>query len=204
MYSYRALPIEPFLAAKMAAMPFNVLIAIPPYITPQIKAPVYNLIGDMNLFLGRAVRWNRKTKVIAPRLWAPEWSNDELRSLVEPRFLENGLRFPFKSMRGLRTDDFLNQETFFSPKRKRNKGYEIIHFIGHVLNRNGEPTLRLEFGFREQLRPGGLRDALIDAQTRLLMHYDWLKLSPAGADRLFWWLPEATRPTHLRVTKSGG
>lgn len=164
MYSHYSLSIQPIVSSRIATLPFRVLLAIPPYISSRRNAPVYNLIGDMNLFLGSSVEWERKIKVIQPQIWAPSWNQSQLKRFISPGFTAAGHKLPTGLVGNLRVKDFP-----LLGNRYHKAQYEIVHFIGYVSLEDSEPALHLEHKRVSKLRPGALRDVLVDADARLFI-----------------------------------
>ncbi|MBI4546211.1 MAG: hypothetical protein HY703_13515, partial [Gemmatimonadetes bacterium] len=151
MYRYVPVPTRPRLAAVPVDMPIDVLIAI------SHLTPAYNPFLIFRDLLGH-FGWDRALKVVAPRLWAPAWSPEQLALLpaqaeVPPAHLPRMLAEAFPGE---------------SPWPQQ---YEVVHYIGRIGTGPGgeaEPVLRLPRPDRT-VGPAELRDRLLAVSTRLLI-----------------------------------
>lgn len=166
MYTFNKLPVTPAQAGRLISLPLNVMLAIPPYLTPDSNAPVYNLVAGMNQFLGHIVDWDRRTKVLKPRIWAPSWSDEQLRQFIEPSFEQIGQTVPANLAKELRSAEFLGTSPSIGPEGADRVAHEIVHFIGYVAMLAADPVLYLG---KDQIGAGSLRDALLAKDTRLFI-----------------------------------
>lgn len=155
MYTHLKLPVRPVLADIWLTMPINLLLALPEYVTRDPNAPKHNVIADIRNFLS-ASGWEVATKVIKPHIWAPGWSDDELKTFATSPFVST-----HESVPGTLFED-LSACEFFDGQQ-----YEIVHFTGYVIERRNNPTLYLDVS--RTMEAGALRDALVSADTRLLV-----------------------------------
>jgi hypothetical protein len=166
MYTFNKLPVTPAQAGRLISLPLNVMLAIPPYLTPDSHAPVYNLVAGMNQFLGHDVEWDRKTMVLKPSIWAPSWSDEQLQQFVEPSFAEIGQTARENLAGELRSTEFLGATSAIGLEQLDQVAHEIVHFIGYVVMLAGDPVLDLG---SEQIGAGTLRDKLVAGDTRLFI-----------------------------------
>jgi hypothetical protein len=120
----------------------------------------------MNHFLGHDVGWDRKSKVLKPSIWAPGWSDEQLRQFVEPSFVEIAQTARANLAGELRSNEFLGAPSSMGLEQSDQVAHEILHFIGYVGMRYGDPILDLG---NEQIGPGALRDKLLAGDTRFLI-----------------------------------
>lgn len=166
MYTYHKLEVRPALAGGITSLPLNVMLAIPSYLTPYSNAPVYNLIAGMNQFLGTAVEWERKIKVLKPSIWAPGWTDKQLREFIDAGFVDLAKPTAENLAAELRSDEFLTTIPSVDWPPAQPVLHQIVHFIGQVGMRGGDPVLDLG---TEAMWPGTLRDRLLVADTRLFI-----------------------------------
>lgn len=166
MYTSNKLQVKPAHAGRLVLMPLNVMLAIPPYLTSNSNAPIYNLVAGMNQFLGHDVEWDRRTKVLKPRIWAPGWSDEQLQQFVEPSFVEIAQTAPENLAEELRSTEFLSATSSTGLEQSDQVAHEIVHFIGYVGMLAADPVLDLG---NEQIGPGTLRDKLLAGDTRLFI-----------------------------------
>ena len=155
MYNVTELSVPTPLAEEPAQLPVRVLLTLPDYITSGQRPPLFNVPAAVSRLLGRQ-GWKVAERVMPPQVWAPGWNPEQLRTFVTTPFLGTPWAFPEVNVENFRSSKFPDGE------------HEIIHFIGFVSTGRGYPAIHLldnPFG----MQSGALRDALVRAQTRLLI-----------------------------------
>ncbi len=168
MYNAKQLPVTPDLVSIPVKLPLNILLAIPDYDSdPRLWR--FNLPAEVFTLIGRHMDWKQVTKVMNPRIWAPDWNEDQLRDFVTTPFVN--FQFPLEKIRleSLRARAFPGSGSLRNLHRQNYPHYEIIHFIGAIASSADGYTLDLGYQERNLLQARALRDALVAAQTRLLI-----------------------------------
>jgi hypothetical protein len=173
MYNATQLPVTPALAGVPIELPLNILFAVPEY-EGNSSIWNFNLPASIYNLMGRSRGWKQVTMVMNPRIWAPSWDEDRVRTfvttpLVTAPFLDLQLLLGSLRPRSLLVYDFPGSGSLRNPKRHNYPHYEIIHFSGRVARQDGDPGLDLGSRAPEVLRAEALKDALLAAQTRLLI-----------------------------------
>ncbi len=103
MFKATPLPVTPVLASIPVKLPLNILLAVPDS-DPSIWR--FNLPAEVFTLIGRYSDWKRVTKVMNPRIWAPDWNEDQLRDFVTTPF--DNFQLPLEKLRleSLRTRAF--------------------------------------------------------------------------------------------------
>jgi hypothetical protein len=156
----QALP-EP---SRPLRMPFDILLALAPNQVPG-TLEAFNVLAACNTVLG-GFGWERATRVLNPKVWAPDWDEARLASLVAQAGLDPELASD------LRVQSFLGLDEPGEPSATEPPQFEIVHFVGEVFNEGSEATPVLVIGEGPAavvVRPGALRDALVAAGSRLLI-----------------------------------
>ena len=107
MYRVEKLDAPSALPESPLALPVDVLLSL-----PGPDAPRFNLIGAMGLVLGQ-FGWERATKIIKPRLYAPGWTDDALDAFLRQPFQGTPHEFPGEDPGALDALDFLGLEAPF-------------------------------------------------------------------------------------------
>jgi hypothetical protein len=161
MLSKELLQVTPSVARVPLRLPISILLTLPDYVTGNVGSPVFNLLAVIGRLLGRA-EYFRVAKVMSPRVWAPGWSDAQLKQFATSPFHDRPNFFAQTHVAGLRALDFVDA----GPNPR---SYDIVQFAGYVAERNKSVTLLLNETPGGHLGPGALRDSLVAARTRLLI-----------------------------------
>jgi hypothetical protein len=67
------------LADSPPVLPMDILLTLPDYVTDlEPQEWLFNLPGAINDLMGSA-GWERATQVMKPEIWAPKWTDEQLR-----------------------------------------------------------------------------------------------------------------------------
>ncbi|GEM_PF-2539449 len=206
MYQTRQVPVASPLVGSPdpLRLPLTVLLALPAYPFHDPVDRRFNLPAAVGRLLGDSFGWERATRILAPRLWTPDWDAAALRQFVLTPSLGDELPLPGSlyhlDVESLRATAFPGLEASTYPIRigVEPPRYPVVHFVGNLGWYRNDPTLDLGAPIRPELRPGVLRDALVEAETRLLI----LHIPPynaSGAERLAQYLVGGGVPAVLVV-----
>src|SRR5579884_371317 len=206
MYQTRQVPVASPLVGSPdpLRLPLTVLLALPAYPFHDPVDRRFNLPAAVGRLLGDSFGWERATRILAPRLWTPDWDAAALRQFVLTPSLGDELPLPGSlyhlDVESLRATTFPGLEASTYPIRigVEPPRYPVVHFVGNLGWYRNDPTLDLGAPIRPELRPGVLRDALVEAETRLLI----LHIPPynaSGAERLAQYLVGGGVPAVLVV-----
>jgi hypothetical protein len=163
MFTHELSPAKPVVADEMLQLPLGLLLALPPAVTRDRRAPVPNIPGIIWTLLGSA-GWQRATKVISPRIWAPDWTDEQMLAFARTPFQVAKRRFPDIAISDLRAPAF----PAFPDRSSETPSFAILHVVGSLSQEQGDVVLELGPS-GDAIRAGGLRDALVHARTRLLV-----------------------------------
>ncbi|HUQ30733.1 MAG TPA: hypothetical protein VM095_01380 [Pyrinomonadaceae bacterium] len=195
MYQPHPISVNPLAAERRLELPINALLMLPDYITRVLGLP-FNLPGAVNKLMGGS-GWETAIKVMRPRVWAPGWNDQQLRSFVTAPFGDNARAFPESAVADLRETAFPGLKHASDIPGSPNNHYEIVHISGEFSHDTSskEPYLFLNdesgvelpyFNNNNNLFAGLLRDALSAARTRLLVlqtNNQWGVAAAAGMAR---------------------
>jgi hypothetical protein len=164
MYAVREIPGRPVIASVPNHLPIDILLALPAYVTMNPQARPFNLPGAIQDLLGEA-GWDRATKVLNPRVWAPGWNSFQLAEFVSERWRPGYPDWPLSPS----TIDHMRAGAFpgTEPLEGKQAAYGIVHFAGSFRGELDNPLLNLGTYEFPPFDSGRLRDALVKAQTRL-------------------------------------
>ena len=149
-------------------MPLHVLLALPDYVTRDPAAPIFNLPATIADLLGQ-FGWERATKIVQPRIWAPGWTDDDIMRFATSSFSSHPELFKGVPLRTLRLAAFPRAASTTKRPEQTPASHNIIHFIGHVEWNNGDRTLRISDKLNEWAHAPGLGKDLFAVGTRLLI-----------------------------------
>jgi hypothetical protein len=164
MLESRLITNPPILSNRAVEMPIDILLALAPGQTPPDPRS-FNVLAACSSVLGR-FGWERALKVLNPKVWAPDWSDDRILQLLA------GANLGSELARSIRAERFLAFGTDLSHPHFGLQQYEIIHYVGEVLvaGRTPQPMIRFAIGDRwTTLTPGSFTDLLVQSATRLLI-----------------------------------
>jgi CHAT domain len=198
MFRIHSLPIHSLVAVRAARPPFRFLLAIAGTATEEM--PLFCPLYTVSQLLGP---WQVAQKLIDVRIWAPQWSNQELLKFVSGPFPAGLWPFEDVPVEHLREERFLRSSG--SRISARNMAlWSIVHFVGKVqADSLGEPCLTGPFFGKTggSCTAGMLRDRLVFCGTRLFIlqcSEDELTL----ANQLAEWVAGGGGPSILVVTSS--
>jgi hypothetical protein len=167
MFKLNQIPIVP-VRREPVRLPITMTIGVPDDDCVDRVEHVFNLPGAVNQLAGGA-GWERVTRAIQSLVWAPRWSDARLAGFVKRPFPNGKRPFPDSAVRQVRTKELLPSE--FSDYRDHTR--EVLHLLASFDASGQEPVLRLGRPFPNQptelLSFGMLRDALVSANTRLMI-----------------------------------
>jgi hypothetical protein len=158
-------------------LPISALLLVPN--NPSISTSPFNLPAAVNHLMGGS-GWERATKVMRPRIWAPGWSDEKLSAFVRAPFATAKHPFPPEAVPNLRTAVFPPMTGRVDMNHEWPQ-YEVIHTLNNyaIAGMADEPVFRLalERGFVQSddflagrvLAAGALRDVLVAVGTRLMI-----------------------------------
>src|SRR5689334_11157081 len=85
MFEIDNLPVEHAVSKIPARLPFSILLCLPDYVTADPGAAKFNIGAVIGRLIGRA-GYARAVKVLTPRIWAPAWTDTELKQFVSSPF----------------------------------------------------------------------------------------------------------------------
>ena len=138
----RGIPVRPVVGQDVVSLPLNWLLALGEHATSWWQQPAFNLQATTEALLGEP---GNVDKVLRPYVWAQKPEQDRVREHRVPDFL------------GIAGD---------LPSERQWRRFDVVHCLcdlGH--GPGGNPFLSLG----QLIYPGMLRDALVDAGTRLLI-----------------------------------
>lgn len=159
---------RPALAEVPVEMPLNILLALPEYVTRDPAAPVFNLPGAIALLLGQ-LGWERASKILNLRIWAPGWNDAGLERFVTSAFLDHPELFRGAPAAGLRVSDFPDIADARPPSTPGLTRFDIIHFTGHVEWKDGERALKVTESDDEWMDARSVASAFGATRTRLVI-----------------------------------
>jgi hypothetical protein len=177
MFVSNVFPVPSPLREVPVTFPVRVLLALPDYVTDDPGALWFNVPGAVGRLLGR---WgpDRAAAVISSRIWAPGWTDEQLRRFVTSPFLDRPSLFASAALEEWRAPQFPGLQTLSDPAAANYPAYDIVHAAGLVELRGIDPVLVTGRSGGAELRPGALRDAMVAARTRLLI----LQVQSSGFD----------------------
>jgi hypothetical protein len=206
MFAIQRLAVRPVLAGVPVDLPLQVMLAF----GEHRDVYGFNLPAASALLLGR-FNWERAVRVLSPHVWAPGWNEERFRAYLQRPVL--GERWPFgdELAESLRAPGFLP-----SPFRGFREGPSLRLDIVQIevtvtpielsTEPYNEPYLDLSPGATHRyddfltgraFRAGAFRDALVGAQTRLLIYHSWPN---SNSNRLAELIVGAGGPAVITVT----
>jgi esterase/lipase superfamily enzyme len=138
----RAMPVRPVVGQEAVSLPLTWLLALGEHATSWWQQPVFDLQATAEALLGSP---GNVDKVLRPNVWAEKPEQDRLREHRVPDFL------------GIAGD---------LPRERQWRRFDVVHCLCDLGSASGRnPFLSLG----QLVYPGKLRDALVDAGTRLLI-----------------------------------
>jgi hypothetical protein len=197
MYSERPSSTHHDLADHPVQMPLGILLALPDYTTADAAAPIFNLPNAFATLIG-GFGWERATKIIDPKIWAPGWSTDALSRFATSPFGYRPTLLEGLPASRLAVREFPGVGGLSDLDRSDYPEYEIVHFIGVVDWHDGERAIQLSEQPLLWMQQEHLVAALKAARTRLVI----LQVPPRCqdvAERIATGIAEAGGPAVLVV-----
>lgn len=185
MYRVSRLAVRAF-TQRTVSLPFRLRIGLAGRGSEQQSGPA-NLLRCVHALLGG--EWGVTQSVFDTRIWAPRWTDDDLRAFLEKPLSAGDLgREPLKiskrRLRALRTASFPmthgNPETRFGDAPLAHEA-DIVYFNGLPSNLGFDYFLYDQVT-RKRLFLGAVRDSLLRAGTRLLILHHDLPEDPQALD----------------------
>jgi hypothetical protein len=168
MYEEHPSTAKHYLADVPVEMPLDILLALPDYVTDDPGAPTFNLPAVVARLLGR-FGWERASKILNPKIWAPAWTREQIQRFASSPFSERPELFEGVPASRLAMPNFPGTGALRDLERPDFPQYEIIHFTGAVEWKDGDRAIRVSEHERWWLHAGALQAAVRAARTRLLI-----------------------------------
>jgi len=169
MFKLTRIPIVP-VRREPVRLPITMTVGVPDDDCVDRVEHVFNVPGAINHLAG-ADGWERVTRAIQPLVWAPRWSDARLAEFVKRPFPSGKRPFPASAVRQVRTNELL--PSAWASNDYRDSAREVLHLLASFDAPGGDPVLRLGRPSPNQsgalLSFGALRDALVSANTRLMI-----------------------------------
>lgn len=168
MYEEHLSAAEYYLTDVPVKTPLDTLLALPDYVADDPGAPIFNLPAAVARLLGR-FGWERASKTLNPKIWAPSWTHERIQRFASSQFSERP--GPFEALPGsqLAVPEFPGMGALRDLERPDFPRYEIVHLICAVDWEDGDRAIRVSDHERWWLLAGALQAALRTARTRLLI-----------------------------------